>query len=343
MQVEQFPDREIQVDGKLYRYFGGTAYLGLPTHPLFREILIKNIMRWGTAYGSSRNSNIKLAAYDNAEFYLASFIKAEAAVTVSSGMLAAKLVLEELSYTTNCFYHFPNLHAALKIADSQPFYIDNQLNPRLLNNVVEKITILVDAVPTFDIKPIDFSVLKMISEYKEITLVIDESHSLGLLGIDGCGIYSSISIPCIKRKIMIASLGKAFGLTGGVVASDFDFINKIKNLDTFISSAGINAAFAQTIAEAGTIYKEQHSKLKENLKYLSSKLNKNKAIQFDMNYPLLYPDIKGINEILLAHNIIITNFKYPLLNQELNRIVITANHLKQDLDAIAMILNQYQM
>ncbi|MEC5166889.1 7-keto-8-aminopelargonate synthetase-like enzyme [Flavobacterium sp. PL11] len=343
MQVEQFPDREIQVGGKLYRYFGGTAYLGLPTHPQFQELLIKNIIRWGTAYGSSRNSNIKLSAYDNAELFLASFIKAKAALTVSSGMLAAKLVLEELSHNNNCFYHFPNIHAALKIVNSQPFYIDNQLNPCLLNNITEKITILVDSVPTFQTKPIDFSILEMISKSKEITLVIDESHSLGLLGINGCGLYSNISLLYIKRKIMIASLGKAFGLTGGVIASDIEFINKIKNLDTFISSAGINAAFAQTIAEAGSIYSEQHKRLKENLIYLGSKLSKNKAIQFDMGYPLIYPKTKGINEILLANDIIITNFKYPLLDQELNRIVITANHLKQDLDALILILNHHQM
>jgi hypothetical protein len=37
-----------------------------------------------------------------------------ATVTVSSGMLAAKLVIEELTPCTDVFFHFPNTHSALK-------------------------------------------------------------------------------------------------------------------------------------------------------------------------------------------------------------------------------------
>jgi 7-keto-8-aminopelargonate synthetase-like enzyme len=47
-------------------------------------------LRWGSSYGSSRNANIKLTAYENSEHFLAKFIKAEAALTVSSGMLPEK-------------------------------------------------------------------------------------------------------------------------------------------------------------------------------------------------------------------------------------------------------------
>ncbi|TRW98078.1 aminotransferase class I/II-fold pyridoxal phosphate-dependent enzyme [Flavobacterium gawalongense] len=342
MKVNQFPDRIIEIDNETYLYFGGTAYLGLPTNKKFQKLLIKNILQWGTAYGSSRNANIQLTAYENGERFLANYIEADATLTVSSGMLAGKLVIEVLTPQTDCFFHFPDTHPAIKAPNSLPFFIGNQLNPRLLDNVTEKITILTDAVPSFHIEPIDLSILNSIPSNKEITLVIDESHSLGILGTKGCGIYSTIDLPSIKRKIMIASLGKAFGLTGGVIASDIDFINQMANHDTFVSSAGMNAAFVQTIADAEKIYFTQHQKLKDNLNYIDTHLIKSKAVLFNPNYPLIYPEIEGINEIFTTNKIIVTNFKYPTDSKDLNRIVATANHKKEDLDKIIHILNQNQ-
>ncbi len=342
MKVNQFPDRIIEIENEEYLYFGGTAYLGLPTHPEFQKLLIKNILQWGTAYGSSRNANIQLTAYENGEQFLANYIKAEAALTISSGMLAGKLVIEVLTPETDCFFHFPDTHIAIKVSNSLPFFIGEKLNPRLLDTVAEKITILTDSVPSFHIKPIDLTILNSIPSNKEITLVIDESHSLGILGTNGCGIFSTINLPNIKRKIMLSSLGKAFGLTGGVIASDSEFINQMTTHDTFVSSAGMNAAFVQTMADAEKIYMQQHQKLKENLQYIDANLIKNKAIHFNPNYPLIYPEIEGLNEIFTANKIIVTNFKYPTDTKDLNRIVITANHKKEDLDKIIHILNQNQ-
>lgn len=342
MKVNQFPDRIIEIDQEQYLYFGGTAYLGLSTNKAFQELVIKNIQKWGTTYGSSRNANVKLTAYDDGEAFIAQHIKAASAVTVSSGMLAGKIVIDELNKETNCYFHFPNTHPAIKVHDSLPVFIDAKINPRLLDSTKEQITVLTDGVPSYQTKAIDLSILKEIPKHKEITLVIDESHSLGILGKNGSGIYSEIQLP-IKRKILVSSLGKAFGLTGGVIASDEAFINQIKKLDTFISAAGMNPAFVQTLAEASEIYLSQHQKLIENLNYIDSKLIKNENIKFDKTYPLIYIEIDRITEILKANKIIIANFRYQENSKDINRIVVTANHLREDLDKIINLLNHYNL
>jgi 8-amino-7-oxononanoate synthase len=338
MNVNQFPDRIIEIDHEHYLYFGGTAYLGLPTNKDFQELVINNIKKWGTTYGSSRSANIKLTAYENGEAFLANHIKAESAVTVSSGMLAGKMVIDELSKNTDCFFHFTDIHTAIK-TNSLPVFLNDEINPRLLDSNSERITILTDGVPSFQTKAIDLSVLAKIPDHKEITLVIDESHSLGILGKNGCGIYSEINLP-IKRKITVSSLGKAFGLNGGVITSDASFINQIKNLDTFISAAGMNPAFVQTLADASNLYKIQHQKLLENLDYMDRKLLKNDAIKFDKNYPLIYLENENLIGKLNENKIIIANFKYQKNERNLNRIVITANHLHEDLDKLVNILNE---
>ncbi|MFQ6599432.1 aminotransferase class I/II-fold pyridoxal phosphate-dependent enzyme [Flavobacterium sp. C3NV] len=339
MNVNQFPDRIIEIDQEQYLYFGGTAYLGLPTNKEFQELVIKNIRNWGTTYGSSRSANIKLKAYENGETFLAQHIKAESAVTVSSGMLAGKLVIDELKKQTDSFFHFPNMHPAIQIKDSLPVFFNGNINPRLLDSQSEKITILTDGVSGFQTKAIDLSVLATIPDHKEITLLIDESHSFGILGENGRGIYSEINLP-IKRKIMISSLGKAFGLSGGVIASDAAFINQIKNLDIFISAAGMNPAFVQTLADASALYKTQHQKLLENLNYIDRKLIKSQHIKFNKTYPLIYLENENLIETLKANKIIIANFKYQENANNLNRIVVTANHLPEDLDKLINILNE---
>lgn len=340
MNVNQFPDRIIEIDQEQYLYFGGTAYLGLPTNKAFQELVVKNILKWGTTYGSSRSANIKLTAFENGENFLAKFIKAESAVTVSSGMLAGKIVIDELKKQTDSFFHFPDNHPAIQVQDSLPVFINEKINPRLLDSKSEKITLLTDAVSGFQTKAIDLSIINQIPNHKEITLLIDESHSLGILGKNGCGIYSDINLP-IKRKIMVSSLGKAFGLTGGVTASDTSFINQIKEQDIFVSAAGMNPAFVQTLADASVLYLIQHQKLLENLNYIDRKLMRSNNIKFDKTYPLIYLQDENLIEKLKENNIIIANFKYQQNTNNLNRIVVTANHLYEDLDKLISVLNDY--
>lgn len=338
MKVEKFPDRVIEIDQEQYLYFGGTAYLGLPTNAAFHNLAIQNILKWGTTYGSSRTANIQLTAYDAGESFLASHIGSESTVTVSSGMLAGKLVLEKLKTQTDCFYHLHEIHSAITIENSLPVFVNNKLNERLLDSKPGKITILTDGVPSFQTQAVDLSFLKEISSQKEITLVIDESHSLGIVGNNGSGIYASIDF-AIKRKILVSSLGKAFGLTGGVIASDSEFIAEIKEIETFTSAAGMNPAFVQTLSNASEIYKIQHQNLKDNLSYIDSILIKNSDILFDKNYPLIYLLSNELVEKLKQEKIIIASFRYTKEAEPLNRIVITANHLKEDLDKLIQVLN----
>ena len=182
MIVNEFPDRTILVDGVEYLYFGGTNYLGITTNTKFQDILFKSIKKWGTAYGSSRNANIKLSIYETAEKLLAKNLGSEASLTVSSGMLGGKLVVEQLSNTTDAIFHFPDTHPAIMNANSLPIEIKGELNPKIFDKNISKITVTTDAYPSQNVKPIDLSILLEIPKEKEINLVIDESHSIGIIG-----------------------------------------------------------------------------------------------------------------------------------------------------------------
>ncbi|MFH4965915.1 aminotransferase class I/II-fold pyridoxal phosphate-dependent enzyme [Gaetbulibacter sp. M235] len=341
MIVERFPDRTIQVEGKDYLYFGGTAYLGLPTNRDFQSTLTQCLLKWGSFYGSSRNSNIKLSVFNRVEDFFAKQIGTEDSVTTSSGTLAGRLILEYLSKSDYVFYHYPKTHPAILHNNSLPLFIDDKLNPSLLNNLEENIVITADSVLALEVKPTSFDFLNDISSKKRITLVVDESHSLGIVGKNGKGIFNTIPNEKLVRKIMISSLGKALGLSGGIIASDKKFIDSIKKEELFISSSCANAAYLEAYLLSQDLIKVQQQKLKENLEFLFKDLNLNSSFTFNKNYPIIYCNDKNFYKDLFNNNIIITNFKYPNYKGLMNRIVITANHTKEDLENLKQVLKIY--
>lgn len=340
MLTASIPSRTVHSNGRQYLYFGGTAYLGLPTHPEFQDLVIKNLRRWGTAYGSSRNANVQITAYQEAETALSELVGSESAVTLSSGMLAGKLAIETLSTPGMRFFHFPGCHPAIMAPCAEPFYQDGEMHPDLLTDTVENITLLTDAFPSLQVVPANFRDIEKISPCKRITLLVDESHSLGIVNQNGRGILPELDLPGISRKILVASLGKAYALTGGVIASDLDFIRQVKESACFISGAGMNPAFAQTFSEGQAIFSRQLQLLRENTSYLHDILHSHQALLFDAAYPVIYPNAEGCYRELLQEGIVITHFQYPTSGKVMNRIVISAHHTRNDLNRLAAALTR---
>jgi 7-keto-8-aminopelargonate synthetase-like enzyme len=340
MIIDSFPDRLISIKGEEFLYFGGTSYLGMATQSEFQMILSNNINKWGTSYGSSRNSNVKLSIYEKFENQFSVDVGAQDSAAVSSGMLAGKFVMEYLSKTNTAFYHYPKTHPAVIGPNSSPLFIDGTINEKILSENSEEIVICVDTILSLEVTPTDFDFLNLISSNKNITLVVDESHSLGIVGENGGGIFQNIPMENLKRKIMVSSLGKALGLSVGIICGDRLFIDSIKNETNFISASATNPACLATYLQAKSRYKKQRSKLKINLEFISSYLKANKKYKFDKKYPVIYSNDETIFSSLLRDNIIITRFKYPTYKNYMNRIVITANHKKADLEKLINLLNK---
>lgn len=339
MTVENFPDRIILIDGVEYLYFGGTNYLGITTNKEFQNILFESIKKWGTNYGSSRNANVTLSIYETAEKLLAKKIGTQSAVAVSSGMLAGKFVLEHLSKATDAIFHFPDTHPALMSTSSLPIIVDGKINAKIFNPDISAIAVVADSISALRVQPINLNVLLQIPNKVAITLIIDESHSIGIMGENGAGILSTINIQNIRKIIVTASLGKAFGISGGIIAGDLNFINAIKSESTFIGASGMNPAFLETLINAQELYQLQKKKLQHNLDYINKHFIDRDGFTFNPNYPVIYFDNEIFSKKLFENKIITTSFKYPTASGKLNRIVITANHENDDLKKLIWLLN----
>lgn len=339
MKVNRFPDRKITSNQNDYLYFSGTSYLGMATNQEFVKLLSKHLQIWGTQYGSSRNANVKLSIFEEFETFFSNYITAESCISVSSGTLAGHIAIKALTNNENVFFHYPKTHPAIIAEGSLPLFVDNVLHPKLSDAQTKHIVITLDAVGSGEVTPTSLSFLDNILKDKHITLLIDESHSIGITGNRGRGVFSSITHPNINRKVFVSSLSKALGLVGGVIASDADFIGSITKSNLFTSSSPASPAYLATFLNAQDIYQKQYDKLAKNLAFLHKHLQPQPEITLDVRYPVIYSDNDCIFTKMLDAGIVITSFKYPTYPKPMNRIVITANHTENDLKTLLNILN----
>ncbi|MCI2229236.1 aminotransferase class I/II-fold pyridoxal phosphate-dependent enzyme [Polaribacter sp. MSW13] len=338
MQLEKLPNTTASLNGKEYLYFSGTSYLGVAALAEFQKLVVKAIQKWGTSYGSSRSANIKLAVYEKAELFLANFLKTETALTVSSGTLAGYFVIKTLDPLVNVFYSMPKTHPAILPQNTEPVFENSVLNRSLKSIKNKKIGIVMDAIAAFETTPFSLHFLDEIDTSNTIYLVIDESHSLGILGKNGNGISNSIPKRNNIKVIITSSLGKAFGINGGVIAGNSDFINLINKDPLFIGCAGMSPAFLDVFLNAQEIYNHQRLKLQRNIDYIFSKLKDNPLITIDKSYPVFFHSNEEIAQILFDTKILITSFYYATSSKKFNRIVLNANHNKTELDSLLNIV-----
>ena len=343
MQLHKAPNTTAILNDKEYLFFSGTSYLGIPLLPKFQQLLIESIQKWGTSYGSSRSANLKLSIYQKGEEFLSSFLKTEDSVTVSSGTIAGQFALNALCKKVDEFFFMPKTHPAILPKKSKPVFENELLSSSLKNNKNKTICIVIDAIAALETKPFSFDFLNSIDPSNKVFVLIDESHSLRVLGENGSGISSLITKKENVEIIIVSSLGKAFGLNGGVIAGGKEFVASVKSDSLFIGCAGMSPAFLEAFVNGQEIYLQQQKKLQENCEYVFDKLQHLKEVRISKNYPVFFFENEKIADYLYENQILITSFFYPASTKKINRIVLNANHTKKQLDSLIDCLIQFKL
>ena len=123
-----------------------------------------------------------------------------------------------------------------------------------------------------DVSPIK-EICDLADKYNALTY-IDEVHAVGLYGDTGAGYCEHLGLQD-RITIINGTLGKAFGVQGGYIASDSVIVDAIRSVASgFIFTTSISPAIcAGAIASIkylrdGTALRKQHQKRAEQLKYL---------------------------------------------------------------------------
>jgi 8-amino-7-oxononanoate synthase len=362
--TNHLPSRIITISNQEYLWFSGTSYLGMPHHQGFRENFAKALSQYGMSWGSSRNSNIRLDIYEKAEIELAKFANMPAALTVSSGMWAGQLVVNFLQKPDTKFFFAPKTHpalwngASLQLEDWEKGLSYPEWALLIVGKVrdctAENIVICSDSVGSPYVEQFDFQWIDELPEGKNITVVVDASHSLGVLASPssplsrGEGETMAIFAPPLYgrggwgvRYVVTASLNKAMGMTGGIILSDSETVLSIRQSPMFAGASPMMPALLETFVNSLDYFKEQQEKLSENIAYFNSLIPQNSFLDSIENYPAYCTHQSGVHEFLKEHGIMTACFPYPTATDlPVTRLVISALHLGEDLEKLTGVLSK---
>lgn len=344
--IDQLPNRTIDYNGQAYLFFSGTAYLGIPQNPGFHQLMAESMRRYGTVFGSSRNGNVRIGVYEAAESKLATWIGAESALTLSSGMMAGQVVVNWLQSQSYTFVYAPKAHPALwhspTIILPQLAFADwaAQLPDQLSALPVGPVAILVNSLDAVCSDYYDFDWVNQLPTDRPITLVVDDSHGLGVLN-NGRGIWPAIPQRSIADRASIrivgtGSLAKGMGLPGGVVFGDADTITSIRQTAFFGACSPMPPACLDAFLRADSLYAEGQERLQQNLKLAEQLLLPTGLFHQASGYPVFFTEHDALYTHLLQKNILIYSFAYPTAADRANtRIVISAFHELADIERVA--------
>ena len=342
--IDSFPGREIEIQGKKYLYFGGTAYLGLQTDVDFQNLFIENIRKYGTNYGASRKSNVRLTIFEKAEAYLARFVGAQACATVSSGYLAGQLVAQALTDKKHRYFYAPNTHSALYPVEAKPYTTFTSLNIALKEHIRchHNITpvVFIDAIDFSGCNYPDFTPLRMLP-LNEIILVVDDSHGIGVVGENEGGVYRMLAQLPVKELLVCCSLGKGFGIQAGAIFGKKERMAQLMQTSFFGGASPAAPAALATLIEAEDIYAKKRLTLQSHIGHFTETLKNPNMFSYMVGHPAFSFSNIQLTEYLEHKGIMLTNFPYPDLHSQLmSRIVISAHHRKDDIDRLTALLNE---
>jgi 7-keto-8-aminopelargonate synthetase-like enzyme len=343
--LEAIPGPEVQIGDTSYLYFGGTSYLGMQTDLRFREELAGFTVKLGTHWGASRAGNLVLSVYDKTEASLARWVGSESCLTLSSGFMAARILVEHFTTPGYSCLFSPNCHEALLPAGGQRARDWSELYSEVGKELQKDRTPVV-FTDTVGGEETPGPILQRLEALPgKCILVADDSHGIGVCGSRGRGSWNALQKFNFKDLLVCSSLGKALAITAGMVAGPARILNQLRETPFFEGAspappAGV-AALGVGLSEGW--YEQQYKRLLQNTRYFYKRTNHLQLLKSQPPYPVFYFTNPKLAQYLRENRILITDFEYAAEagSSSPKRIVITAAHRKEHLEKLAKVLEQF--
>jgi len=284
------PGMKVRVNGREMGMYASYSYLGLVNHPRINEAAKKAVDKYGTGTNGVRTLAGTLAIHNELEETIANFKHAEAAITYTSGYATNLTVVSTLMGRGDYVFSDKLNHASIVdgcLMSGSEFrrfrHNDMAHLEGLLKNAPSDVAKLViaDSVFSMDGDIIDLPKVVELCKKYNAWLMIDEAHSVGVLGKTGTGIeehfnmYGSIDIK-------MGTLSKTIPSVGGYVAASKDIITYLRHASrAYIFSAALPPAQAAAANESFKVILDEPwrlDRLNENTKQF---INGLKSMGFD--------------------------------------------------------------
>ncbi|MCX6624191.1 MAG: pyridoxal phosphate-dependent aminotransferase family protein, partial [Acidobacteria bacterium] len=342
----------VQVDGRRLMMLSSYDYLGLIGDPRIDEAAIEAVRKYGTGTGGVRMLTGTIDLHREMERELAAFKGTPESITFSSGYLAnlaviAALLTPQDRVVMDALSHRSLVDAArLAGVQIQRFKHNdaNSLEGELkAPNKARRTLIISDGVFSMDG---DIGILPQLVELKKqfgCFLLIDESHSTGVLGRSGRGTDEHFGIPTSDVDIWTGSLAKAIPSNGGFAAVSQDIGIFLQHAAApFIFSAALCPAAVAAVRQTLMILQqepERVARITRNADILRSGLQElgyNVGVSETAIIPVIFggePATAFFTARLRENGILVTPIMFPAVPQGTARLrlCVTAAHTEDDL------------
>ena len=247
------------VKGHVMGMYASYSYLGLIGHPRSNAAAKAAVDKFGTGTNGVRLLAGTLTIHTELEETIAAFKHAEAAITYSSGYVTNLTVISSLMGRGDYVISDKLNHASIvdgclmSGAEFRRFKHNDmvELERRLQQAPAAAAKLVVaDAVFSMDGDVLDLpKTVELCNKYKA-WLMIDEAHSVGVLGKTGRGIEEHFGLGDVV-DIKMGTLSKTIPSVGGYVAGKTELIRYLSHASrAFIFSAALPPAQAAAANEA---------------------------------------------------------------------------------------------
>lgn len=350
----------ITIDGQKKVCFANNNYLNLANNIEVIKAVKKGLDLYGYGSGASRLISGSTQIHIEAERSLAEFVQKESALIFPSGWMTNQAVIRTIPQKGDLLLIDKLCHSSIIDAalcgecQFKTYRKDNldRLEKLLSQRPPQRKFIITESVFSMDGNCADLIELVRLKQKYNAILIVDEAHSIGCFGKNGAGLASELGV-LSEIDIFIGTLGKAFGLYGGFVASSksvIDYlINKAKPFIYTTAISPINSCAIITAIELIKNEPQRREKLIENAAFVRKKLTDN-GIDIANSTTYIIPVIIGQNEktLQIAENLFEQGYYCPAIrpptvqsNTSRIRISIQAEHTEQQLENFADLVIKY--
>lgn len=237
-----------------YVNFSSNDYLGLAGDPELVSAWQEALAVYGAGSAASPMVTGHTKAHANLQSALSDWLGFEDAVLFNSGFSANQAALFTLAQPSDTLIQDKLNHASLieagmlSAAKMQRFAHNNlhRLHCLLLRH--DNALVVTEGVFSMDGDTSPLSDITQLCKKHDAWLMVDDAHGLGVLGEEGRG---SCDQQGVKPNLMVATFGKAVGISGAAILCDRDTANYLRQFARhYVYSTAMPPAQAVAVTQA---------------------------------------------------------------------------------------------
>jgi 8-amino-7-oxononanoate synthase len=359
-EIESEQGTTVTIGGKNILMFGSNNYMGLTNHPKVKEAAKSAIDKYGTGYSGSRFLNGTSFLHTQFETKLAAFLKKEAALIFSTGYQTNLGVVATLTGRHDYILLDEYCHASIIEGSRLSFsrivkYRHNDMDSleKELSSMESSKAILIVADGVFsmegDIAKLP-EIVQLAQQY-EAAVMVDDAHSIGVLGADGSGTASHFGISD-GVNVITGTFSKSLASLGGFVAGEKVMIDYLKHHSRpLIFSASMPPASVAAAMAALDVIRDEPERIQQLWDNTHYAINGLSSLGFDIGktetpiIPLFIRDDQKtfqFTNMLFEKGLFVNPVVSPAVPKDssLIRISLMATHTHEQIDQAIDIISQ---